>query len=81
MWTHHQKRQRRKHEAAKRHYERQQQATGTAVHGEEPQVRLGPGCNKPEPSCRLLLLRGLQAGCSVSASFIINMQALAAAQS
>jgi len=42
MWTHHQKRQRRKHEAAKRHYERQKQATGTAVHGEDPQVVLRP---------------------------------------
>ena len=38
MWSHHQKRQRRKQDAAKRHYEMRQQATGTAVHGEDPQV-------------------------------------------
>ena len=38
MWSHHQKRQRMKHEAAVRHHERRQQATGTAVHGEDPQV-------------------------------------------
>ena len=38
MWSHHQKRQRMKHEAARRHHEMRQQATGTAVHGEDPQV-------------------------------------------
>ena len=38
MWSHHQKRQRMKHDAAMRHHERRQQATGTAVHGEDPLV-------------------------------------------
>ena len=41
MWSHHQKRQRMKHDAAIRHHEMRQQATGTAVHGEDPQVVSG----------------------------------------